>query len=110
MTSEERRLNQEEAAAATGMDIHVVWRYAEVGLIPPSAEGYTESDLAELRRVRRLREDLELDHPAIEIVLRMCRRIQALQGELGRLERELRAARGTQGQPDWVEAEWSDLF
>jgi DNA-binding transcriptional MerR regulator len=110
MSDEQRRLNPEEAAEATSMDVHVVWRYAELGLITPSSEGYTENDLAELRRVRRLREHLELDHPAIEIVVRMCRRIQALQDQIRHLQRELRTARGTRDQPDWVEAEWNDLF
>ena len=110
MTTEQRRLNPDEAAAATHVDVSIVWRYAELGLITPSPEGYTEGDLAELRRVRRLREDLELDHPAIEIVLRMGRRIQALQTEIRRLELAILAARGARSQPDWVEAEWDDLF
>jgi hypothetical protein len=57
--------------------------------------------------VRRLRQELELDHGAIEIVLRMRRRIQALEAEIRRLQREVRTARG---QPDWMEAEWDDLF
>ena len=110
MATEERRLNPDEAAAATRMDVSVVWHYAELGLITPSPEGYTDGDLTELRRVRRLRENLELDHPAIEIVMRMRRRIQALQAEVRRLESALLAARGVRGQQDWVEAEWDDLF
>jgi DNA-binding transcriptional MerR regulator len=109
MSDEQQRLNPEEAAEATSVDVHVVWRYAELGLITPSPQGYTENDLAELRRVRRLREHLELDHPAIEIVLRMCRHIQALQDQIRHLQRELRTAHGARAQLDWVEAEWHDL-
>jgi hypothetical protein len=85
MTTAQPQLNPAEAAAADG-------------------------ELAELRRVRRLREDLELDHPAIEIILRMGRRIQALQAEVRRLELTLRAARRLPDQPDWLEAEWDELF
>ena len=110
MTIEQRQLNPAEAAAATRMDVSILWHYADVGLITPSPEGYTDGELAELRRVRRLREELELDHPAIEIILRMGRRIQALQAEVRRLELTLRAARRLPDQSDWLEAEWDELF
>jgi len=109
MTNQQRQHNPDEAAAATRMDVSIVWHYAEVGLITPSPAGYTDDDLAELRRVRRLLEDLELDHPAIEIVLRMRRRIQTLQAEIGQLESAVVAAHGRRGPQDWVEAEWNDL-
>jgi len=109
MTNQQRQHNPDEAAAATRMDVSIVWHYADLGLITPSPAGYTDDDLAELRRVRRLLEDLELDHPAIEIVLRMRRRIQTLQAEIRRLESVVVAARGRPGPQDWVEAEWNDL-
>jgi len=110
MTTEQPRLNPDEAAAATRMDVRILWYYADMGLIRPSSEGYTDDDLAELRRVRRLQEDLELDHRAIEIILRMGRRIQALQAEVRRLQLTVRTARPQRGQPGWVEAEWDELF
>ena len=110
MTTTGRQLDPREADAATRMDVSIVWHYDELGLVTHSHEGYGDADLAELRRVRRLREDLELDHPAIEIILRMSRRIQTLQAEIRRLESVAPAARGSRGQPDWMEAEWDDLF
>jgi DNA-binding transcriptional MerR regulator len=110
MSIEQRRLNPEEAAAATGMEVSIIWRYTELGLITPSPEGYTDADLADLRRVRRLWEELELDHPAIEIVLRMRRRIQALQTEIRRLEVAAVATRRPYARENWVEAEWDDPF
>ena len=110
MDSKGWRLNLEEAAAITKVDVRIIQHYAELGLITPSAEGYTERDLAELRRVRRTREDLELDHPAIEIILRMRRRIHALQAEIRRLELANRAALGPRDHQEWMEAEWSDLL
>ena len=132
------RFNREEAALASGMEASVLVHYAGLGLILPSDEGYSEDDLAELRRVRRLHEELELDHTAIEIVLRMRQRIQVLQAEVHRLELALRAMSGPsaspallgrlgqapsasrgshpegpghspQGEWDWVDAEWDDL-
>jgi DNA-binding transcriptional MerR regulator len=109
MTTEQRRLHADDAAAATRVDVRVVRHYAALGLLRPSTEGYSDGDLAELRRVRRLRDELGLDHPAIEIVLRMRRRIQALQAEIRRLESTLPAAPGRRGRQDWVEAEWEEL-
>lgn len=110
MTAEQRRLTPDEAAALSKVDLSIVWHYADLGLITPSPAGYSDDDLAELRRVRRLHQELELDHPAIEIILRMRHRIQVLQAELHRLEREVRSAPSSRGQPDWVEAEWDNLF
>jgi len=109
MTTEQPRLNPDEAASASRVDVRIVWRYADLGLIMPSPEGYTDENLAELRRVRRLQEDLELDHPAIEIILRMRRHIHALQAEIRRLELALPATRRPPGPLDWAEAEWEDL-
>jgi hypothetical protein len=109
MTTKQPPLNPDEAAAATRMDVRVVWRYADLGLITPSAAGYSDAELAALRRVRRLHEDLELDHPAIEIVLRMRHQIEALQADIRRLELALRAARRPPRPPNWAEAEWKDL-
>jgi len=64
----------------------------------------TEADLAELRRIRRLKE-LGINLPGIEVILHMRRRIQALQ-------RELWQAYGEWPEPDWPEMEqrWQRLL
>jgi DNA-binding transcriptional MerR regulator len=99
-------LDAQEAARLARLDVTIVWHYAEIGLIVPSEkEGYTEAELAELRRVRRLHDQLELDYAAIEIVLRMARRIRELSDELAGL-RKTRAPR--REAIDWVDAEWED--
>ena len=108
MIPENRLLDQDEAAAVTALEVMVVRLCAESGLIAP-AQGYGEAELAELRRVRRLINDLGLDHPAIEVVLRMRRRLLALQAEVQRLETELRMSRGIARRTTWVDAEWTDL-
>ncbi len=108
MIPENRLLDQDEAAAVTALEVTVVQFCAESGLIAP-AQGYGEAELAELRRVRRLIEDLGLDRPAIEVVLRMRQRLLALQAEVERLERELRMARPVLRRASWVDAEWSDI-
>jgi hypothetical protein len=63
-----------------------------------------------LRRVRRLIDDLELDHPAIEVVLRMRRRLLALEAEVQQLSGELRTLRRVSyTSSSWVEGEWTDM-
>jgi len=107
MTEGGKGLDAHEVARVTRMDVTLVWHYAELGLVAPSPEGYSEADVAELRRVRRLHEDLGLDHAAVEIVLQMGRRIRELSAEVRRLESERRPA--ARGELDWLEAEWEEL-
>ena len=51
--------------------------------------GLSLQELRRLVRIRRLKEDLALDMPAIEIVLRMRRRMIDLMRELDELERSM---------------------
>jgi len=106
MNDNEKGLDAHEVARVTRIDVTLVWHYAELGLITPSPRGYSEAEVAELRRVRRLHEDLGLDHPAIEIVLQMARRIRELSAEIRRLESTRPMARDEQ---DWSDAEWEEL-
>lgn len=102
---DEKRLDAHEVARVTRLDVTLVWHYAEIGLITPSAKGYSEAEVAELRRVRRLHEDLGLDYAAIEIVLQMSRRIRDLSAEVRRLESERPLGRD---ERDWMDAEWEE--
>lgn len=108
MDTEYLLLSLDEVAAAVALEAAVVRRYAEIGLIRPGRPGYAPADLAELRRVRRLMDDLELDHSAIEIVLRMRRQILALQAEVRRMSAELRAAQRRRPPRSWADAERDD--
>ena len=105
MTDGEKGLDAEEVARVTRLDVTLVWHYAELCLITPSPEGYSEVEIAELRRVRRLQEDLGLDPPAIEIVLSMARRIRELSAEVRRLEAERPVSRT---ERDWLDADWEE--
>lgn len=108
MTTSDRWLTIDEAAAACGLDTLMVRYYAELNLITPWPGGYGADELAELRRARRLMHDLELEPEAIAVILRMRRHMLALQAELRRLEAELRATHQWH-MPDWIEAEWREL-
>jgi hypothetical protein len=107
MNTDNRWLSLDEAVIACGLDALVIRYYTELGVIGPQ-ESYSPADVAELRRARRLMHDLELEPQAIAIILRMRRRVLALQAELHRLEVELRATRRRRA-PDGIEAEWRDL-
>jgi DNA-binding transcriptional MerR regulator len=81
---ERTEITIKKAAERAGVQVHVARRCVEVGLMD---EVLTERDLAELRRVRRLMA-LGINLPGIEVILRMRQRIQTMQAELRRLERQ----------------------
>jgi hypothetical protein len=104
---EQRLLSQDEAAMEALLDLSVVRLCAKEGLVPP-LHGYDDADLAELRRIRRLIDDLGLDQLAIEVVVRMRRQLLALREQVRRLEAELRYARRAPASADYAEADWWD--
>lgn len=57
--------------------------------LPGGGIGYTAADIRRLARVRRLRYSLELDMPAVEVVLHLRRQVIELQTYLDQLEREM---------------------
>jgi DNA-binding transcriptional MerR regulator len=75
------------AARRAHMPARRVRQYIRAGVIQPkTAERgrllFDDIDLARLRRIRRLADDLGLDSGAIDIVLRLLDQIEALQREL----------------------------
>jgi MerR family transcriptional regulator, heat shock protein HspR len=84
---DEQRLDA--AAAATHVPPSRVRYFVRVGLIRPSrVEGsvpfFGEAEMAQLRRIRRLRDDLGLNMAGIEVALRLRDEIEALRRELGK--------------------------
>ncbi len=68
----------------------------------------------ETRRARRLKEHLELDDEAVEVILYMRRQLVELQREMQALELELnqhrhRHARRMEGYRVYYEATWREL-
>lgn len=65
----------------------VVRRYVRLGLVAPSViHGrtalFSESDLARLRKIVRLRRDLGLNPAGVEIVLRLTDELEALRRDV----------------------------
>jgi hypothetical protein len=85
------------AVRRTGLSSQVVQECVERSLV---REPLTDAELLELRRIRRLQE-LGVNMPGIEIVLRMWRRIQTLQAELVRWERMWGGPEGVESQGIW---------
>jgi DNA-binding transcriptional MerR regulator len=83
----------EAAAQLVRLSARRVRRYVEAGLVQPSRiEGdeplFGDAELARLRRIRRLREDLGLNSAGVEVTLRLLDEIVALHAALD--ERESR--------------------
>ena len=107
MTEREELLDAEEAARLARIDLTLLVRCAEMGLVTPAPEGYSGADLAELRRVRRLHDDLGLDFESIQVVLDMLHRIRELQGQVRRLQSAISSSRSERDR-DWMEADWEE--
>ena len=84
---DEQRLGA--AAEATQMPPSRVRYFVRVGLVRPSrVEGrvpyFGEAEMAQLRRIRRLRDDLGLNVAGIEVALRLREEIESLRRQLGK--------------------------
>ncbi|MFC1865650.1 MerR family transcriptional regulator [Chloroflexota bacterium] len=89
------------AAEILGTRTYTLRYYEKVGILKPArSQGntrlYSDMDLALLRRVRALMEDLGINLAGVEVILRMSQQIAQLQAEaeeinteLNRLRREL---------------------
>ena len=79
------------AASLVHISEEILYQCEQENLIQPQimkggGRGLSRRDIRLLVRIRRLREDLELDLPAIEIVLRLRQRVIDLMGQLDEME------------------------
>jgi MerR family transcriptional regulator/heat shock protein HspR len=89
------------SVAARMLDIqtHTLRYYERVGLIEPHRSRgnlrlYSDRDIALLQRVKTLVEDMGINLPGAEVVLRMMQRVGELQNELEEAQKELKKLRG----------------
>ncbi len=90
----EPRYTRPIAAQLARISLELLRRCEEERLIraqvmPGGARGYSNADLEELARIRRLQEDLELDLTAVEVVLHMRQQMLALLTEMADMERHM---------------------
>jgi len=83
------------AARMLGVQTHTLRYYERIGIIEPSRTRgnirlYSESDIAYLRQLKRLMDDLGVNMAGVEVILRMRERIDELQQRTIELEAEIK--------------------
>ena len=78
--------SERETAAASHVGIGALRHLRAVGLIEGEETGgelrYSEEEVTQLRQVRRLQRDLGVNLEGVEVIVRLLKRIEALQIEL----------------------------
>ena len=87
------------AATMLGVQTYTLRYYEKIGIIEPSrSQGnirlYSDRDIAQLRRVKTLMDDLGVNLAGIEVILRLTQRVAELQHQMMELESELERWRG----------------
>ena len=83
------------AARMLSTQTYTLRYYERIGIIQPSRSRgnirlYSESDIAQLRRVKTLMDDLGVNLAGVEVILRMAQHITRLQREMEELEIEVK--------------------
>jgi len=83
------------AAKILGIQTHTLRYYEKIGVIEPKrSQGnirlYSEQDIALLRRVKTLVEDMGVNLAGVEVILRLMQRVSEMQNELERLASEVK--------------------
>ncbi len=86
------------AARMLGVQSYTLRYYEKIGIMEPSrSKGnirlYSDRDIARLRQVKTLMDDLGINLAGIEVILRMAQRMTELQQHVDGLESELERLR-----------------
>ena len=87
------------AARMLDMQTHTLRYYEKVGIISPGRSRgnvrlYSDRDIAMLQRVKALVDDMGVNLPGVEVILRMMERMNEIQNELEVTREELRKHMG----------------
>jgi MerR family transcriptional regulator/heat shock protein HspR len=87
------------AARILEIQTHTLRYYEKVGIIEPHrSQGnirlYSDRDIALLKRVKSLVDDMGVNLPGVEVILRMVQHMGELQDELEQAQQELKKLRG----------------
>jgi len=91
------------AARMVGVKTYTLRYYEKIGIIEPSRSRgntrlYSERDIAQLRRVKTLLDDLGVNLAGVEVVMRMAQRMGELQRHVEELESEVERLREVDNQ------------
>jgi len=86
------------AARMVGMHAQSLRHYERIGLVRPSrSQGrqrlYSQADIARLRQIQRLMQDLGVNLAGAEVIIHMNERIRSMEGEMQALRGELQSYR-----------------
>ena len=87
------------AARMLNVQTYTLRYYEKVGIITPHrSQGnirlYSDTDIALLQKVKALTEDMGINLPGVEVILRIMRHMNDLQNELEQAEQEIQKLRG----------------
>jgi MerR family transcriptional regulator/heat shock protein HspR len=87
------------AARMVGIPTYTLRYYERIGIIEPSRSRgnirlYSEREIALLRRVKALMDDMGVNLAGVEVILRMTKHLTELQEHLEEIEAELRRLKG----------------
>ena len=87
------------AAKMLDMQTYTLRYYERVGIIEPRrSQGnvrlYSDRDIALLKRVKSMVDDMGINLPGVEVILRMMQRMSQLQNELEQTQEELNKLKG----------------
>jgi MerR family transcriptional regulator/heat shock protein HspR len=93
--NEEPRYVISIAARMLGIRTHTLRYYEKIGIIEPSrSQGnirlYSDRDIAQLRQMKTLMEDLGINLAGAEVIMRMAQRITELQNQVDGLQSEMK--------------------
>ena len=87
------------AARLLGTQTYTLRYYERIGLVEPKrSQGnirlYSDRDIALLQRVKSLVDDMGVNLPGVEVILRMMQRMGEIQNELEQAQKEVKKLRG----------------
>ena len=87
------------AARILDVHTHTLRYYERVGIIEPrrsrgNVRLYSDQDIALLKRVKTLVDDMGINLPGVEVILRMIQHMGELQNELAQAQEEIEKLRG----------------
>jgi len=86
------------AARMLGVQAYTLRYYEKVGVITPRRAGrtrlYSERDIALLKRVKTLMDDMGVNLAGVDVILRLMERVNEMQSRMEFMETELKRLRG----------------
>ncbi len=98
-TEHEPRYVISVAARILGIQTYTLRYYERIGILEPSRSRgnirlYSESDIAYVRQLKKLMDELGVNLAGVEVIMRMAKRIDSMNNRIGELEAEVRRLRG----------------